>query len=330
MRKTNNIIEINGKRYDATTGNLLDAPAKTTKPSPSRRSVDGVKHSSRKPAHAKVHQPAPSQTLMRHAVKKPSQTAKTSKLRAQGHTESPAKLPVAEITISKSIDRLDTKRLQHAKKVHKSQLISRFGATVSTKPFVEVADKPADEPIAHKKSAQDELLERALENATGHEQKHKKQPKHSRAKRTAGIAGAMVLAIGVLGIVTTQNLPNARLQMASAKAGFDAALPEYRPAGYSMGKVNYSDGVVATQFNSNSDQRNYTITQKQTSWDSQALRDSFVAPADANYQTAEANGRTVYIYGEHNATWVNGGIWYQIQSNGSLSDRQLVDLASSL
>lgn len=118
--------------------------------------------------------------------------------------------------------------------------------------------------------------------------------------------------------------------MASAKAGFSASLPQYRPAGYNMSQLDYGDGVIAAQFRDKDNGSRYTITQKPSSWDSATLRDSFVAPADARYRTVEAAGRTVYFYGEHNATWINGGVWYQVQTDGSLSDSQMVELATSL
>lgn len=340
VRKNNNIIEINGKRYDANTGSLLDAPAASeSNPKPTKpHSIDGVHRPARTVARSAAHHPESSKTLMRHAVKKPKATNKSNKAVT-------AKRTTAEIVISKSVKQLDPKRLQHAKQVHQSKLISRFGATVPTNPQMNTYDQLAVSKVNHarknaaashhqphhKTQTTAELLEKALQNATSHEQPAIKNPKLNRAKRGVGIGAAIVLAVTTLGLVTAQNLPNARLQMASAKAGFDASLPTYKPAGYSLGKLNYSEGVVATQFKSNSnDDRGYTITQKKTSWDSAALRDVFVKTTDANYEVIESAGRTIYIYGKHNATWVNSGVWYQIQSNGSLSNRQLVDLASSL
>ncbi len=341
VSKNNNIIQINGKSYDATTGNLL-SHAGSSKATPKEKSVDGVHRAPRKPAHAASRHPASSQTLMRSAVKKPSLSAKPH-LKAQGHAESTVDLPKAEVLVNTSVQRLDNKRLQHAKKIHKSQLISRFGTAAPAAPqptlysqFVEAkAASQSHLPTQHtakskKTKTTADLLEQALQNATSHEQAPVKRPKLSHAKRTAGMGGAVLLAVIVLGVITSQNLPNAKLQMASAKAGFDASLPQYKPAGYSLGKLNYSDGVVATRFKSNSDSRSYTITQKQTTWDSTALLDTFVKPSDPNYQAIDSGGRTVYIYGQHNATWISGGIWYQVESNGSLSDRQLVELASSL
>jgi hypothetical protein len=232
-----------------------------------------------------------------------------------------------------SVKRLDNKRLSKAKHVPQSKLISHFGPVTSDSftptglpKMTPVA--PAVAQSAVKPSATSELLEKALRNATSHEQKPLKKPR--RHSRRVGIAAASLAGLAALGVLASTQLPNLRLHMASAKAGFHVGLPGDQPAGYSLKQLNYGPGTAATTFRSNTDDRVYTITQKSSEWDSAALRDSFVAPADPHYQTVESGGRTIYIYGNHNATWVNAGVWYVIQSNGSLSQHQLVDLATSL
>jgi hypothetical protein len=72
------------------------------------------------------------------------------------------------------------------------------------------------------------------------------------------------------------------------------------------------------------------LTEKTSAWNSATLRDNFVASNAKTYQTVETGGRTIYLYGQNQASWVNGGIWYQVQSNGALSNHQLVELATSL
>jgi len=60
------------------------------------------------------------------------------------------------------------------------------------------------------------------------------------------------------------------------------------------------------------------------------LLSNFITPSYPQHQTVQASGLTIYLYNDHSATWVNGGIWYVVQSDGSLNDRQLIDLATSL
>jgi hypothetical protein len=351
MRKNNNIIEINGQRYDAITGAVLShaGPSQsTTKPLPSAAHSprpakpkptmhDVVRRSAKQ--HAS-HPPATAHTLMRQAVKKPRPSLKRQS-RAQGHVDTPDKQPLSRL----SVGQLDAERLRHAKQIPKSRLISHFPAFTAgdtdrpawpTKPVSQTPQLAPPKPPRHQAKRHpkttSELLEQAVQQATSHLELPPKPAPHShgRAKRNAGIGAAMALMVLILGVIVTQNLSSVRLQMASAKAGFSVSLPSYQPAGYSLGQLNYSDGVAAVQFHSNSDQRHYSITQKRSSWDSATLRDTFVAPIDDHYQTIQAGGRTIYLYGNHNATWIDSGIWFVVQTDGSLSDRQLTDLATSL
>jgi hypothetical protein len=320
--KNNNTIEINGKRYDAKSGALLvgghtASPKAAAKP---KIAHQVAKHAGRAPAGSK--------TLMRHAVKKPG--AHKKQFRAQV----PAEVSAAQVVVSKSAKRVDPKRLQKAGKVPKSHLITHFAPlgqestfeVPTTLPARSITAAPSKTKSAKHKTTAD-LLEQAILNATSHTELPHKPRKKAKRRSLAAASAVVVLAIGFIGY---QQVPNLELHTASARAGIKAGLPGYQPAGYSLGQLNYSDGVVATQFHSNSDDRAYTLTQKRSNWDDAALRDSFVAPLDRNYQTADAGGLTVYLYGNGNATWVNGGLWYQVEANGALSNQQLVDLAKSL
>lgn len=371
MGKTNTIIEINGKRYDANTGHLLvDGVMKpTVKPATAakhRPAVAAQTHPASKPAaaapatkrptmqdvvkrkpakHAGGRQPAPAKTLMRHSVKKPSASLKRH-VKAVGSTDSSlAAAPLAQIAATASIGQIDERRISHAKRVPKSRLIQHFSpvAKAGPPPAAALGTIPTPAPIRpaapkHRSHPQRpaaanttaDLLERAIQSADSHKQPAYKPRGHRKTRRKLALATTAALSVAVIGFVASQNLQGLQLHMASAKAGFNAALPGYRPPGYSIGQLDYGDGQVATQFLSNSNDGSYTLIQKRSSWDSQALLESVVKPADPDYQTVQTAGRTVFLYGRHDAAWVNGGVWYQIQSNGSLSDRQLTEIAASL
>lgn len=364
MRKNNNTIEINGKLYDASTGALLNSPdpkPDKTEARPPAHHEQPVKRTpkptlsdiTRKPAKlASSHAPTPSRTLMRQAVKKPGSSLKRQH-KAQGDTDALALRQLRKVIVKPSISRLDEQRLRHAEQIPKSSMISRFPSITSDafssepSPAKSAAAAPVAKanlapgrdlpprPVqpAKKPRTTADILERAIEQATSHLEPpppRQKYRRHDRLKRNTGIGASIGLSVLVLGVIVAQNLNSVRLQMASSKAGFNVSLPNYHPAGYGLGQLNYSQGVAAAQFRSSSDNSQYTITQKSSSWDSSALLDNFVSPSYAQYQTISAKGLTIYIYGAKNATWVNGGVWYVIQSNGSLSDRQLIDLATSL
>ncbi len=199
--------------------------------------------------------------------------------------------------------------------------------------------------------AEYDIFEQALALATSHQQKPPKQAflravrrrKHTR--RILNIAAAASVFVALSGFVIYQNKSSIQLQLASAKAGFTVVQPTYKPNGFAMDRLTYSPGNAAAWYtakasangestNSNAAttkfSKTFSVIQKKSNWDSQTLLESFVATSNQSYKGYQANGRIVYVYGDGRATWVNGGMWYQIQAGDSLSDEQLVKVAASL
>ena len=179
------------------------------------------------------------------------------------------------------------------------------------------------------------MFEQALASASSHEQPAPKERASAKVRRGArkrrkalSIAAAIAVFVLLAGFVAYQSRASIQLQLASAKAGFSIATPQYKPSGFALGKVSYSPGTASLAYSNGTKQ--FDVTQKQSNWDSQTLLDNYVATAGKSYQGFQANGRTVYIYGDGNATWVNGGIWYQIHADSSLSSDQLVKIAASM
>jgi hypothetical protein len=338
VSKTNNIIEINGKRYDAHTGAALDHAAHG---SPRTAPQPTVKHHAKKtsrpmPKHAAAHTPQPSKTLMRRAVSKPARPVKP-RFKAHGHTDALIKKPAAELSVKPSVNRLDTQRLKYAKRVPKSKLVRKFAPGLPTTYVAPAMVRPmafpmppealvdSAPPVSHGTEA---ILERALAAATSHQQPRHKAPRR-KASHITGVSVASLVAIAIVAVVLN-GAASLRLHNASSKAGFAIGVPGYKPAGFHMEHLQYSAGIAALNFKGNVDDRSFTVTEKPSNWDSTALRDNFVAAQGQIYQTAQSGGRTIYLYGQHSATWVSGGLWYQVQAADALSDRQLIDLASSL
>jgi hypothetical protein len=121
------------------------------------------------------------------------------------------------------------------------------------------------------------------------------------------------------------------MRVASTRAGFAAEMPGYKPAGFSFkGPIAYQAGRVSVTFKSNTDDRQFTLTQSSSNWNSDALLANYVASEKKQYQTYLDKGRTLYIYDNSNASWVDNGIWYQIEGDSSLTTDQLIRIASSL
>lgn len=346
MSKTKTTIEINGQRYDATTGALIRhggglhldgikpiTPAlQTAAPKPS--SV-----ARRLPHPSKAHTPQPSFTLMRQAVRKP---APGPRLTARQPADGTVALAGPKVAKKAAAHRVDHRRLSRAEQIAKSRHISRFDhhTFVAPQPAVSLEPLPVMTPrtpqtarrLAAPKNIRTtaDILELALQQASGHETKLTPRQRRSAAsRRITSISAATLSVIVLAGVIAYQNATSIKLQFASAKAGFAVSLPNKQPAGYRLSHLNYQNGLAAFDFQSNTDDRAYTIVEKASPWNSQALRDSFVAN-NKDYQSVSLGGRTVYLYGPQNATWVDGGVWYTVETNGALSNRQLVDLAASL
>jgi len=351
-----NVIVINGKKYDAATGKLL------TGKKANGTAMDGmVKKTSvkRTVSHSKK-TPQKSKTLMRNSVKKPAKAP----TRAKANPTTVASVTKSSLGATKQRQHAATsakrspmishfgssamegsgvvKKIQHmpVKKHPSTAKPRRASSSTHTKSHAKATATSHNKANSHTtKVAAAKMIETALANSTSHEQAHHpKQKRHHKIARKLGVSSRAVaisstVLAGVLlgGFFAVQNIPNLSMRVAAARAGFDATLPDYKPSGFSFsGPINYRAGQVSISFSSNTDDRNYEVVQRSSNWSSEALLANFVAIDDQSYQTYEDKGRTLYIYGSSNATWVDNGIWYQVEGNSRLTTDQLVRLAASM
>lgn len=350
MVKKANIIELNGKRYDARTGAIVGVPAhhEPAKPAhhPTHHTSKKVMDVARPHAqHVKHHATKKSQTLMRSTVAKPEASLRR-KTKVTSHTHALVAQSDFQIVKKLSHPKVDAQRLRHAKQIQQSKLVHRFAdpmmASQPTAARHHVAKQstaavPAihavQAPVAPSSSL--DVFERALQRANSHMEQPAKPAKKTRrrkgmSKRAVGLSAAVFAFLLLGGFFAYQNQAYVNMRYAAAKSGVAASMPGYRPAGYKAGKVSYSPGVVGVNFDNASNGQSYSVIEKNSTWDSVALLDSFVYGQGDSYQTIEAAGRTIYTYGENNATWVDNGIWYRVTSNGGLTTNDLVNLAVSM
>jgi hypothetical protein len=332
---TTNTVELSGKIYDITSGKAL-GPSLVPKKANSAHAAPYAKAVHRKTQHAT--------TLMRSSVKIP---------KAAAHKPLPTK---ATVQIMDAIlpTHLAQERFDRSKAIAKSRLISRFNDIADQSKLVKkiavlaVRVEPIAEITHHHVPVMNQppilskpidIFATAMNDATSHTQKHKQSSKHlNKAARKLGVSSKVlavsssVLLVSLLvGFYAYQNAPNAAFRVAAAQAGIRASLPGYKPSGFAMkGPVQTAPGEISVRYQSNADDRSYTLSQKTSSWDSAALLENYVATSRRDYQIMHEAGRTVYIYNHSSATWVDGGIWYQIEGDSSLSSDQLLHIASSM
>jgi len=380
-----NIIELNGKRYDALTGSLLgkstaapmhkpagtfvghrgrfiDGFVKTPKRvggsvtqspafisvQPAPEKVTHAKSRSHAPAkHLPAHRPEHTKTLMRSVVSRP-QIIRKPLIKTQAPAEMmPA--PIATIVPKLSASQVNPGRLERAQDVKKSETIKKFNpgeratalarATVTTParphPAISPATNRATTGTASRAivpAAKPDIFETAIARATSHEQPQPTQTgkrRHGQRRlinMTAGIAAVLIIT----GFVGYLNAPNIELRIASLQAGFHASLPSYEPVGYAMARsISTHNNQVAVRFNSGNG-TSFKLTQQPSSWDSSTLYDNLIATTNTAHQTIESNGRTIYMFGNTNAAWVNSGVLYQIIGTAELSNNQVSQIAASM
>ena len=369
MNKTvskKNIIVLNGKHYDSTSGIVVAHPAADVKKSsPAQpRMVDSFVHapgvitkvphkvspSSLKPVRAVAQSvtstPQRAQTLMRSAVKKPTGLASpTVKTQIPITVEEDTHVAVRTQTSLHKIasQTVDQSRLARSHTVVKPAGITRFkhsneSSFVPPTPITQPPTKsyysvpaPVTAPSPPVTKLSKELFEQAMKRSTSHQETYNGPVNiKTRRKQHFGFATLVVAVLLLAGFVTYLNAPNLTMTLASARAGFHASIPAYVPAGYSVKHLAYTEGTVSTDYASNSDNSSFTIMQKNSDWDSSALLTNFVTITNQSYQTYQVSGRNVYLYGNNSATWVDGGVWYTVTGNGALSNKQLLDIASGL
>lgn len=291
----------------------------------------------------KVHKTAEkSKTLMRSVVKKPNEVSRKVVMDGVAkHSSHPA---------PKAAKKTDPHRIERATAISKSRLISKFGSGVphAVKPKFDVLPVQAapKRPEVEAKEALFETLhhavspfQHALEHASSHTQaKHKKTRAHHKVAHKLGIKpkvlGAGVTTLSVLllvGFFAYQNVPNLAMRVAAAKAGVNGSLPSYQPSGFAIqGPIQLSAGQVTVSYKSNSDDRSFSLVQRASEWNSDALLKNYVATDNRPYQTYQDEDKTIYMYDGGNATWVERGVWYQIEGKKALSSDQLLRMAKSL
>lgn len=348
-----NVITLNGQLYDATTGRMVgEASAKKTAVRPHTGvSVDGVRRAHpTKPAHAIHKTPQPAKTLMRSAVKKPKMHVAQHSLPSRSTAQ-----PIPRISQGAS---LEAERLKRAAEIAKSKLVQRFDFSpppsikarhtqVEVKPAPHISQHhvspvvPVAEPPIPAPSPSESVIQKALANASSHQQPkvkaHKVKRSHRIAKKlhikpkTLHAFGTALIVLSIVGVIGYANAGAIQVKIAATRAGVAAKTPGYEPAGFGLSSaISPQPGEVTIDYKSNSDDRAFKVSQSNSSWNSETLLQNFINAQNRTYQTFQNNGKTIFVYDNGNATWVDGGVWYKIEGNSSLNSDQLLRLAGSL
>lgn len=336
-------IEINGRRYNTATGQVIDGFI--GKPQKIALSSKKPAHTKAAPSHTVHGKRQPSHTLMRKAVKKPS-------LITSGRTVVMDLVPARPMQAKTTFHAASNERIARAKAVKQNALIKRFSDNLVGRPTSPVVDnieakldnlfehhQPIYQPkLVHKQQPADKLLEKGMRAANSHNQKlaskaklhHRIGNKLGLGKKASSVMSAS-LAVLILGaFFAYQYKPNIEMHYAAARAGVNATLPGYKPAGYALNsKIDYSSGKLSLSYHANADGRGYILSQQNSNWDSQSLKSHLSSDQNLSLQTYPVAGRTIFFH-DGGADWVDKGIWYSISGNASLNTDQIIKIANSI
>lgn len=180
------------------------------------------------------------------------------------------------------------------------------------------------------------LIAKSLEDANKQhapQKPHKVKKTRSKAARRLQFTTIGVTALVLAAYVTYLNVPALSMKVASSRAGFAATLPGQTPSGYRLqGPIAYSPGQVVIKFGSNTDNRHFSIQQQPSTWDSEALKENYIAKnSSIEPTTYQDSGLTIFFYNGGDAAWVNDGKFYSLKSqNSQLDTAQVRAIATSM
>lgn len=325
-------VTIAGREYDAHTG-LPVAPSAPEQKTETKPAVTpATVHSSAATASHAIHStPQKSRTLHRRATKKPEATK-----------AAPAHQP------HEKVEKRKTRRMSDvATHKHVQKHASATNSVAQTKPAEQPDTPAASHPAVHKahakrhaalaphtktaKSSQaikKEAIEKAM-NAPSHHHTPKKKNFFKRHPRIFSVASVSIALFALAAFLTYANFPHLQVKIAAAQAGIAASYPGVKPDGYHFnGPAEVSEGSVTLNFDSNTSDQSYSITQAASSWDSDAVRLMVEEASNDQFITTEDRGLTIYTYDGH-AAWVNKEILYTIEGDAGFSSDYIARIASS-
>ena len=205
---------------------------------------------------------------------------------------------------------------------HSTRIVKPNQAPAKQHP-VALAPKPA---AVLKNEAITEALQRATVPQKAPRRAKKPKSRMGRWLQVASV-GLAIMLIG--GYFTYLGMPNISTRIAAIQSGVNAKYPGYRPSGYALsGPITFKSGEVHMKFAYADGGQSYTITQQKSSLNSAALKETLTADG-GEVQTTTAGGLTIYNT-DRTASWINGGVLYQITLGGALSSEQVTKIATSL
>lgn len=325
-------IIVNGRRYDAETGQLLEN---------SQEEIKRVEFSAEN-FHQKTQK---SQTLNRRYVKAPEKNSQAAVIEQFKRRHDLAEEKMLEgVVLGRKSRAENSKRILTRERAAIVQPISRDASKSETSPKKSTnVEKYRPHPLQERAYRQiqarrvevvlpsmAEIKQNAIASALSQmSREHAKEQKTSQKSRRGwwNFGGSLAILV-VAGAGILMNLPKISAEMASARSGFSASIPQYSPEGFKLKDLPYFDGKSIVMRFADSD-KNYEVKQIESSWDSDALLENYVLTKwGEDYITYREKGLTIFRKGGV-AVWVNAGRMFEISGAEEISAEEIVKIAVS-
>lgn len=273
------------------------------------------------------------------STKKPASFSKNAEAKKASKKENPNFAEFETLKLGGSVEKLDSKIILRdvERETPIKPLISEIKPVKKVKKEIQPQPQPQPQPVVTKPSAK-EIKEKEIEKAIKNATKIPEINTRSRKRRIFGEFGlkraalaTVCLTTAIFAVVYFINLAssNISIQSAAAQSGIDAKYPSYVPRGYDLSDITSSSGKVIMHFKSGGDE--FGLSEEISSWDSDALLNSYIKPNYGNdYTVIREQGLTLYM-GDNWEAWVNGGMLYKLTvDSGSLTKKQMKTIATSL
>lgn len=248
------------------------------------------------------------------------------------------KSQIEDTSSSMARRRVQRSETLNRKYVHRPNSVAAKTSDIKVNIISDVAKKQPEKPVLSAQERKEQAIKKALSSVATMENTEIKQPvmptKKKRSKdnsrRLVMAFACAIVCIAALGAFINVNMPDLSVRVAAMQTGIEAAYPSYIPRDYSLSNIVSENGKITMEFTGPNDAK-FTLTEERSSWDSAALLNNFVKPKwEDNYTITHEQGLTVYI-NNSNATWVNGGIIYNITSSANnLTKKQIRNIVTSL
>ena len=352
----NSTVTVNSNRYDASTGQIINAFKSANKKS--SQVIDGFVSRPLKSAGQSIKQSAGSKRQQIKSTQVHKRTEKTHTL-MRGGLKHPSKVQHSHFYRNSVKPKISTQI--RAKTVPKHTKVEHFGApgrkpadsipkTVSgelvyrSNTSTEGARPKAAAPLpSMTASVSHKRLERLLDEALTKADSHKHAMRYQAARhfwQKPWFAGSkrwiftvtFVVVIASILLVAWHKFPTLSIKAAGMRANVNAAIPSYKPDGFTLtGPASADSGIVSISYKSSSEpSQTYKISEAASSMNSNMVAQN-VVPKGEPVQTSQVAGNTVYIFGASNdAAWVNNGVLYTIKNQADLSSDQLINIVQGL